>query len=200
MSSPNQHAWRIIVVANHAGPPLGEQLMTDLIKAFPKVNWLAGTLLADSRSFEDSIKKAGAKAAFRLSSTNSSQTLQESLRTHLNAARNHFDSQAKTALVLESDGPIAGLQPSLYFTLLDAERASQLDAADLPGIGRANALVVTAAQQDSEETPAPIWLNLPAKVLQEHPSVLYRAGQGLPGPLESLVYQMLDDDPTARLA
>ena len=61
-------------------------------------------------------------------------------------------------------------------------------------LDRANILVLRGGANTGDEgTPAPLWMKLPAKLLQERPSVLQREGEPLPRPLESLVYQMLDD-------
>ncbi len=89
------------------------------------------------------------------------------------------------------------VKPSLYFAVIDPDKEDFKESA-LAALERANALVLRAgpAEAEVEASPAPLWMKMPAKLLQQKPSVLQRIGEPLPWPLESLIYQMLDDAPT----
>jgi hypothetical protein len=94
------------------------------------------------------------------------------------------------AVILESNSLMQFVKPSLYFAVIDPLREDFKESAQI-ALDRAHALVLRG-EVGGGGPPAPLWMKLPSKLLQEKPSVLQREGQPLPGPLEVLVHRMLD--------
>jgi hypothetical protein len=94
------------------------------------------------------------------------------------------------AVILESNSLMQFVKPSLYFAVIDPLREDFKESAQI-ALDRAHALVLRG-EVGGDGPPAPLWMKLPSKLLQEKPSVLQREGQPLPGPLEVLVHRMLD--------
>ncbi len=101
----------------------------------------------------------------------------------------------KKALIFESNSLMQLVKPSLYLAVIDPDKEDFTESA-LAALERANVLVLRAGTVESDAPPAPLWMKMPAKLLQQRPSVLQRIGEPLPRPLESLISQMLDDPPT----
>ncbi len=95
-----------------------------------------------------------------------------------------------TAVILESNSLLQFVKPSLYFAVIDPLREDFKESAQI-ALDRAHALVLRG-EVGGDGAPAPLWMKLPSKLLQEKPSVLQREGEPLPGPLEVLVHRMLD--------
>jgi hypothetical protein len=108
------------------------------------------------------------------------------------------DHSRELALIVESNSLPQFVKPSLYFAVLDPDKEDFEESAQNTLVS-ANALVLRAARADHEAPPAPLWMKVPAKLLQQRPSVLQRRGEPLPRPLESLILQMFDDSPTVSL-
>ena len=102
-----------------------------------------------------------------------------------------------TAVILESNSLMQFVKPSLYFAVIDPLREDFKESAQI-ALDRAHALVLRG-DVGGEGPPAPLWMKLPAKLLQEKPSVLQREGEPLPGPLEVLVHRMLDGPGRAQV-
>ena len=102
-----------------------------------------------------------------------------------------------TAVILESNSLMQFVKPSLYFAVIDPLREDFKESAQI-ALDRAHALVLRG-EVGGDGPPAPLWMKLPSKLLQEKPSVLQREGQPLPGPLEVLVHRMLDAPGTAQV-
>lgn len=94
------------------------------------------------------------------------------------------------ALIVESNSLLQFLKPSLYFAVIDPQREDFKESAQV-ALDRAHALVLRG-EVGGDRPPAPLWMKLPTKLLQEKPSVLQREGEPLPSPLEVLVHRMLD--------
>jgi hypothetical protein len=94
------------------------------------------------------------------------------------------------AVIVESNSLMQFVKPSLYFAVIDPMREDFKESAQV-ALDRAHALVLRG-EVGGDGTPAPLWMRLPSKLLQEKPSVLQREGQPLPGPLEVLVHRMLE--------
>jgi hypothetical protein len=94
------------------------------------------------------------------------------------------------AVIVESNSLMQFVKPSLYFAVIDPMREDFKESAQI-ALDRAHALVLRG-EVGGDGTPAPLWMRLPSKLLQEKPSVLQREGQPLPGPLEVLVHRMLE--------
>ena len=102
-----------------------------------------------------------------------------------------------TAVILESNSLMQFVKPSLYFAVIDPLREDFKESAQI-ALDRAHALVLRG-EVGGDGPPAPLWMKLPSKLLQEKPSVLQREGQPLPGPLEVLVHRMLDGPGGAQI-
>ena len=112
------------------------------------------------------------------------------LRDALKEIAGQRDGGDNRAVILESNSLMQFVKPSLYFAVIDPLREDFKESAQV-ALDRAHALVMRSDVRGGGP-PAPLWMKLPAKLLQEKPSVLQREGQPLPGPLEVLVYRMLD--------
>jgi len=99
-------------------------------------------------------------------------------------------AEPSTALILESNSLMQFVKPSLYFAVIDPLREDFKESAQV-ALDRAHALVLRG-ELGGDGPPAPLWMKLPSKLLQEKPSVLQREGEPLPEPLEVLVHRMLD--------
>jgi hypothetical protein len=102
-----------------------------------------------------------------------------------------------TAVILESNSLMQFVKPSLYFAVIDPLKDDFKESAQV-ALDRAQALVLRG-DLASDGPPAPLWMRLPTKLLQEKPSVVQREGQPLPSPLEVLVHRMLDAAPTTQI-
>ena len=106
----------------------------------------------------------------------------------------------KAALIVESNSLLQFVKPSLYLAVLDPDKEDFKSSAQ-SALDRANLLVLRSSTTPSptDAPPVPIWLKLPAKLLQERPSVLQREGEPLPAPVEALVYRALDNPPSIKV-
>jgi hypothetical protein len=112
------------------------------------------------------------------------------LREALRESAAKAGSREGRAVILESNSLMQFVKPSLYFAVIDPLREDFKESAQI-ALDRAHALVLRG-DVGRDGQPAPLWMKLPAKLLQEKPSVLQREGEPLPGPLEVLVHRMLD--------
>jgi hypothetical protein len=218
--------WRLVVVGGHTRSIGKTQLVCDIIRAFPKTEWIAGKITqyghgvcaqngencdcapeehvcaldwetrADTGTDSARFLAAGAKRSFWL------RTKQGYLAEGLPLLRRALTEVAsgewrvpseegrKTAVILESNSLMQFVKPSLYFAVIDPLREDFKESAQI-ALDRANALVLRG-DVGGEGPPAPLWMKLPTKLLQEKPSVLQREGQPLPSPLEVLVHRMLE--------
>ena len=213
--------WRLVVVGGHTRSIGKTQLVCDIIAAFPKTDWIAGKITqyghgvcaqngencdcapeehvcaldwetrADTGTDSARFLAAGAKRSFWL------RTKQGYLAEGLPLLRDALKEIAgkaaggeNQAVILESNSLMQFVRPSLYFAVIDPLREDFKESAQI-ALDRAHALVLRG-DVSREGPPAPLWMKLPAKLLQEKPSVLQREGEPLPGPLEVLVHRMLD--------
>jgi hypothetical protein len=211
--------WRLVVVGGHTRSIGKTQLVCDIIAAFPKTEWIAGKITqyghgvcaqngencdcaplehvcaldwetrADTGTDSARFLAAGAKRSFWL------RTKQGFLAEGLPLLRQALsevarEEESRTAVILESNSLMQFVKPSLYFAVIDPLREDFKESAQI-ALDRAHALVLRG-DVGGDGPPAPLWMKLPAKLLQEKPSVLQPEGQPLPGPLEVLVHRMLD--------
>jgi hypothetical protein len=221
--------WRVVVVGGHTRSIGKTQLVCDVIAAFPKVNWVAGKITQYGHGvcaqngencdcaplehvcaldWETSVETgtdsarflaAGAKRSFWLRTKQG--FLAEGmplLREAMGDMEKELDAKQKRALIVESNSLMQFVKPSLYFAVIDPGKEDFKESAQI-ALDRANALVLRGGDLTGDAPPAPQWMKLPAKLLQERPSVLQREGESLPRPLEALVYQMLDDPANVAL-
>jgi hypothetical protein len=213
--------WRLVVVGGHTRSIGKTQLVCDIITAFPKTEWIAGKITqyghgvcaqngencdcapeehvcaldweTNAETGTDSARflAAGAKRSFWLRTKQG--YLAEGLPLLRDALKEIAGKNAggeNRAVILESNSLMQFVKPSLYFAVIDPLREDFKESAQI-ALDRAHALVLRG-DLGGEGTPAPLWMKLPARLLQEKPSVLQREGQPLPGPLEVLVHRMLD--------
>jgi len=213
--------WRLVVVGGHTRSIGKTQLVCDIIAAFPSTEWIAGKITqyghgvcaqngencdcapeehvcaldwetrADTGTDSARFLAAGAKRSFWLRTKQG--YLAEGLpllRESLRRVAEQPDGGESRAVILESNSLMQFVKPSLYFAVIDPQREDFKESAQI-ALDRAHALVLRG-EVGGDGPPAPLWMKLPSKLLQEKPSVLQREGQPLPGPLEVLVHRMLD--------
>ncbi len=220
--------WRVIVVGGHARNIGKTQLVCDIIKAFPKTLWIAGKITqhghvlgaghgedcgseptehtcaldwetrTDTGTDSARFLAAGAKRSFwmRTKEGHLAEGL-ALLREELREEAMDKAEQDNAALIVESNSLLQFVKPSLYFTVIDPLREDFKESAQVALEG-AHALVLRA-ETPEEGSPAPLWMRLPARLLQEKPSVLQREGESLPEPLEALVHRILEGPPGVEL-
>jgi hypothetical protein len=220
--------WKLIVVGGHTRSIGKTQLVCDVIAAFPKVYWVAGKITqyghgvcaqngencdcapddhvcaldwetkTDTGTDSARFLAAGAKRSFWLRTKQG--YLAEGmpiLRTALKQIGGDGNPEQKKALIVESNSLMQFVKPSLYFAVIDPVKEDFKESAQV-ALDRASALVLRGGM-DGDEPPAPLWMKLPAKLLNERPSVLQKEGEALPRPLEALVYRMLEDGPAVAV-
>src|SRR3974390_1301471 len=211
--SPNQSGpelWRLIIVGG-IFPNVGRsQLVCDIIRAFPKVNWIAGKFAQaldepcaltwetqqNSGSGAAPFLAAGASRSFELrANPDSFADCLRVLRRALSDYPSDTIDPRKRAVVIESDLHAQFLKPSLYFAVIDPDCEDFSETSQV-ALQSANALVLhSTTSVDPNLFPAPLWMKVPPKLLQQRPSVLQTQGESLARPLESLIHQMIDDHP-----
>lgn len=214
--------WRVVVVGGHTRSIGKTQLVCDVIRAFPRVEWIAGKLTQyghgvcaqngehcdcapdehvsafaweeHSETGTDSARflAAGARRSFWL------RTKQGFLAEGLPLLRAALaplaepGSEAGRAVILESNSLLQFLKPSLYFAVVDPAREDFKDSARA-ALDRADALVLRGPMNPA--SPEPAWLKLPAGLLRTKPSVTQFEGEPLPKPLQVLVERVLQATP-----
>jgi hypothetical protein len=211
--------WRVIVVGGHTRSIGKTQLVCDLIRAFPRTNWIAGKitqyghgvcaqngencdcapddhtsaldweLRADTGTDSARFLAAGARRSFWL------RTKQGFLAEGLPLLRSALGESTGEAsgdlphLIVESNSLLQFLKPSLYLAVIDPAKEDFKDSART-ALDRADALVLRGS---FESTPgeSPAWVRLPVRLLREKPSVSHREGDPLPEPLQVLVQRVL---------
>jgi len=221
--------WRLVIVGGHTRSIGKTQLVCDIIAAFPQTEWIAGKITqyghgvcaqngencdcapeehvcaldwethADTGTDSARFLAAGAKRSFWL------RTKQGYLAEGMPLLRRALEEVASgesleprsTAMILESNSLMQFVKPSLYFAVIDPLKEDFKESAQV-ALDRAQALVLRGTIEN-DGPPAPLWMRLPTKLLQEKPSVIQREGQPLPTPLEVLVHRMLDAPPNVPL-
>jgi hypothetical protein len=214
--------WRLVVVGGHTRSIGKTQLVCDVIAAFPQANWIAGKITqyghgvcaqngencdcapdehvcaiswethADTGTDSARFLKAGAKRSFWLRTKQG--FLAEGLPLLREALREAgADGRELPPLILESNSLLQFVKPSLYFAVIDLAKEDFKDSARV-ALDRADALVLRRATNGADSA-GPAWMKLPAKLLQEKPSVTQREGEPLPEPLHVLVQRALEGGP-----
>lgn len=111
------------------------------------------------------------------------------------AARREKRTAGKGALnvIIESNSLLQFVKPSLYIAVLDTAREDFKHSARQM-LDRADVFVFRRGL-DEKELTRPRWLELPAKLLREKPSLLQREREPLPEPLFQLVKRILETPP-----
>lgn len=216
--------WRLIVVGGHTRSIGKTQLVCDLIRAFPRTDWIAGKVTqyghgvcaqngencdcaptehvcaldwetrADTGTDSARFLEAGAKRSFWL------RTKQGYLAEGLPLLRAALD-----AIAAEDDGAANRAVILESNSLMQFVKPSLYFAVIDPvkddfkesaqmALDRAHALVMRG-EVGGDAPPAPLWMKLPAQLMKEKPSVLQREGAELPQPLWALVHRILEGPP-----
>ena len=211
---------RLIVVGGHTRSIGKTQLVCDLIAALPSAKWLAGKITqyghgvcarnghdcdcapsehivaldweSNSASGTDSARflQAGAARSFWLRTKQG--YLAEGmppLREAIALAGNSLGGDGVNVIV-ESNSLLQFVKPSLYVTVFDATRDDFKDSARQM-LDRADAFVFRRGLEDTSVANPP-WMQLPAQLLRQKPSLLQREGEPLPEPLFQMVKRILE--------
>ncbi len=100
-------------------------------------------------------------------------------------------------VIIESNSLLQFVKPSLYVTVLDTTRDDFKDSARQL-LDRADVFVFRGGLEEKEVTRPP-WLQLPARLLREKPSLLQREGEPLPEPLFQLVKRIVETPPAITI-
>jgi molybdopterin-guanine dinucleotide biosynthesis protein len=209
----------LIVVGGHTRSIGKTQLVCDLIAALPSANWLAGKITqyghgvcatnghdcdcaptehivaldweSNAATGTDSARflQAGASRSFWLRTKQG--YLAEGmppLREALASAEQSISSDGANVIV-ESNSLLQFVKPSLYVTVLDTTRDDFKDSARQM-LDRADVFVFRRGLDDGAVTQPP-WMQIPASLLRQKPSLLQREGEPLPEPLFQLVKRIL---------
>jgi len=215
---------RLIVVGGHTRSIGKTQLVCDLIAALPKAKWLAGKITqyghgvcatnghecdcaptehivaldweSSQGGSNDSARflQAGAVRSFWL------RTKQGYLAEGMPPLREALTSLEKSAgrdglnVIVESNSLLQFVKPSLYVTVLDATRDDFKDSARFM-LDRADVFVFRRGLDGGAITQPP-WMQVPAQLLRQRPSLLQREGDPLPEPLFQLVKRILESPAT----
>lgn len=204
------------------------QLVCDVIRAFPRTEWIAGKVTqyghgvcaqngencdcapmehvcaldwetrADTGTDSARFLAAGAKRSFWL------RTKQGYLAEGLPLLR-----EALNEIARETGGATERALIVESNSLMQFVRPSLYFAVIDPvkddfkesaqlALDRANALVMRG-EVGGGEPPAPLWMRLPARLMKEKPSVLQREGEDLPEPLRALVHRILEGPPDSSV-
>jgi hypothetical protein len=109
-------------------------------------------------------------------------------------------------VIVESNSLLQFLKPTLYLAVIDPSREDFKDSARA-ALDRADVLVFrspaisasVASAPGSTQAQSPAWLNLPARLLREKPSVSQQEGEPLPEALRVLVQRALEAPPSVPL-
>jgi molybdopterin-guanine dinucleotide biosynthesis protein len=220
--------WRLIVVGGHTRSIGKTQLVCDVIRAFPRTDWIAGKITqyghgvcaengtdcdcaptehvcaldwetsADTGTDTARFLEAGAKRSFWL------RTKQGYLAEGMPMLRKALEEIAS--------GTNSSVHQALIVesnSLMQFVKPSLYFAVIDPmkddfkesaqlALDRASALVMRG-EVAGEAAPAPLWMRLPEKLMREKPSVLQREGENLPEPLWALVHRILEGHPDALI-
>ena len=211
---------RLIVIGGHTRSIGKTQLVCDLIAALPNATWIAGKITqyghgvcatnghdcdcaptehvvaldweSNSASGTDSARflQAGAARAFWLRTKQG--YLAEGMPPLREALANAYISNGSDGLnvIVESNSLLQFVRPSLYVTVFDAARDDFKDSARQM-LDRADVFVFRRGLEDAS-LKNPSWMQLPAQLLREKPSLLQPEGDPLPEPLFQLVKRILE--------
>lgn len=220
--------WRLIVVGGHTRSIGKTQLVCDVIRAFPRTDWIAGKITqyghgvcaqngenCDCAPTEhvcalnwephggtgtDSARflAAGAKRSFWL------RTKQGYLAEGLPLLREALDDVAQSKngagnrAVIVESNSIMQFVKPSLYFAVIDPMKDDFKESAQMALDRAHALVMRG-EVGGDTPPAPLWMRLPAQLMKEKPSVLQREGEELPEPLWALVHRMLEGPPGAMV-
>jgi hypothetical protein len=212
--------WRLIVVGGHTRSIGKTQLVCDVIRAFPRTEWIAGKVTqyghgvcaqngedcdckptehvcaldwetrADTGTDSARFLAAGAKRSFWL------RTKQGYLAEGMPLVRKALDEIGQADDRRTNQALIVESNSLMQFVSPSLYFAvidplkDDFKESAQIALDRAHALVLRR-QLGDRELPAPLWIRLPEQLMREKPSVLQRQGEPLPEPLWKLVHRML---------
>jgi hypothetical protein len=213
---------RLIVVGGHTRSIGKTQLVCDIIAALPAANWVAGKITqyghgvctygrdcdcaptehvvaldweaAASDTDSGRFLKAGAARSFWL------RTKQGYLAEGMPVLRKALEESAglqqdgSLNVIVESNSLLQFVKPSLYVSVLDTEREDFKESAQRM-LDRADVFVFRRGLED-EAMAQPPWLQLPASLIRQKPSLLQKEGEPLPEPLFQLIQRILESPAT----
>jgi molybdopterin-guanine dinucleotide biosynthesis protein len=100
-------------------------------------------------------------------------------------------------VMIESNSLLQFVKPSLYVTVFDASREDFKTSARQM-LDRADVFVFRRGLEENEVSQPP-WLQLPAQLLRQKPSLLQREGEPLPEPLFQLAKRILESPPAVTI-
>jgi hypothetical protein len=210
---------RLIVVGGHTRSIGKTQLVCDLIAALPQAKWLAGKITqyghgvcatnghdcdcaptehvvaldweSSAQSNTDSARflQSGAARSFWL------RTKQGYLAEGMRPLREALSSSAQEIggdglnVIVESNSLLQFVKPSLYVTVLDTAHDDFKDSARNL-LDRADVFLFRRGLEGGAVSQPP-WMQLPAQLLRQKPSLLQREDEPLPDPLFQLVKRIL---------
>jgi molybdopterin-guanine dinucleotide biosynthesis protein len=220
--------WRLIVVGGHTRSIGKTQLVCEVIRAFPRTDWIAGKITqyghgvcaqngencdcaptehvcalnwethGDTGTDSARFLAAGAKRSFWL------RTKQGYLAEGLPLLREALDDVAQSKngagnrAVIVESNSIMQFVKPSLYFAVIDPMKDDFKESAQMALDRAQALVMRG-EVGGEAPPAPLWMRLPAQLMKEKPSVLQREGEELPEPLWALVHRMLEGPPGAMV-
>jgi hypothetical protein len=220
--------WRLIVVGGHTRSIGKTQLVCDVIRAFPRTEWIAGKVTQYGHGVcaqnGADCECAPAEHACALDWETRPDTGTDSARFLDAGAKHSFWLRTKQGYLAEgiprlraslsevASGSAGNANQALIVesnSLMQFVKPSLYFAVIDPRkddfkqsaqivLDRASALVIRG-EVEQDASPAPLWMKLPAQFMREKPSVLQREGERLPEPLWELVHRMLEGAPATFL-
>jgi molybdopterin-guanine dinucleotide biosynthesis protein len=220
--------WRLIVVGGHTRSIGKTQLVCDVIRAFPRTEWIAGKITqyghgvcarngedcdcaptehvcaldwetrGDTGTDSSRFLEAGAKRSFWL------RTKQGYLAEGLPLLRQALSESSKdvdgssNAAVIVESNSLMQFVKPSLYFAVIDPTKEDFKESAQLALDRASALVVHGGVGDGG-SPAPLWMKLPDQLMREKPSVLQREGEALPEPLWVLVHRTLEGLPGAAI-
>jgi hypothetical protein len=221
VQSRGKTLWRLIVVGGHTRSIGKTQLVCDVIRAFPRTEWIAGKVTqyghgvcaqngencdcapsehvcalywetrTDTGTDSARFLAAGAKRSFWL------RTKQGYLAEGLPLLREALDEAGRETTDPANRAVIVESNSLMQFVKPSLyfpvldPLKEDFKESAQMALDRAHALVLRG-ELGSDALPAPLWMKLPAQLMKEKPSVLQREGEKLPEPLGELVHRMLE--------
>jgi molybdopterin-guanine dinucleotide biosynthesis protein len=220
--------WRLIVIGGHTRSIGKTQLVCDVIRTFPRTEWIAGKITqyghgacaqngencecaptehvcaldwetrSDSGTDSARFLQAGARRSFWL------RTKQGYLAEGLPLLREALEEISKgmdgvmNSAVIVESNSLMKFVKPSLYFAVIDPMKDDFKQSAQMALDRAHALVMRGEIQ-GDAPPAPLWMKLPEQLLREKPSVLQREGEPLPEPLWALVHRTLGAPPNVAV-
>jgi len=221
--------WRLLVVGGHTRSIGKTQLVCDVIRAFPRTQWIAGKITQYGHGVcarnGENCDCAPTEHVCALDWETRSDTGTDTARFLEAGATRSFWLRTKQGYLAE------GL-PLLREALSEITNAESTIHRNRALIVESNSLlqfvkpslyfaVIDPLKDDFKESaqlaldrahalvmrgelgpdaaPAPLWMKLPEQLMRQKPSVLQREGEALPEPLWELVHRTLEGEPGSTI-